>query len=126
MELVVAKRGPRLQPTPPDAILPVGAHLPGGGVITGIGPGGTYGMEFHGATMQDFVYRMLFMFGSVGPVRDRTGLTGRYDFRVLQVPASDEDPGFGFSVSDLGLEFKRGTEYRPVLVIDHVEKPTPN
>jgi uncharacterized protein (TIGR03435 family) len=83
-------------------------------------------MEFHGATMQDFAYRMLFLFGSVGPVRDRTGLTGRYDFRVLQVPAPGEDAGFGYSVTDLGLELKRGTENRPILVIDHVERPTPN
>jgi uncharacterized protein (TIGR03435 family) len=29
-------------------------------------------------------------------------------------------------LNDLGLKLKPGTEDRPVLVIDHVERPTPN
>ena len=57
---------------------------------------------------------------------DRTGLTGRYDFQVPRLETPGENGGYTSSVSDLGLELKRGTENRPVLVIDHIEKPIPN
>jgi len=96
--------------------------------MTGIGPKGSDGWDFHGATMQDLADRMLQSFLD-GPVRDRTGLTGRYDFQVRIVPTPGEERGYdydAYSLSDLGLELKRGTENRPILVIDHVERPTPN
>jgi uncharacterized protein (TIGR03435 family) len=124
-ELVVAKRGPRLKPAAPDAILPFGVKLESGGVLTGIGPRGADGWNFHGATMQDLAGAMLQVFFE-GPVRDRTGLTGRYDFKVPRVETPGENRGYSYSVAGLGLELKRGTENRPILVIDHVERPTPN
>jgi uncharacterized protein (TIGR03435 family) len=127
-ELAVSKRGPRLKPAASDAVLPVGMKLESGGVMTGIGPKGSDGWDFHGATMQDLADRMLQSFLD-GPVRDRTGLTGRYDFQVRIVPTPGEERGYdydAYSLSDLGLELKRGTENRPILVIDHVERPTPN
>jgi uncharacterized protein (TIGR03435 family) len=126
-QLVVAKRGPRLKPAVPGAILPVGVKLESGGVMTAINPRGADGWNFHGATMQDLADLMLQAFYD-GPVRDRTGLTGRYDFQVRIVP-TDEPRGYAyaaFTLSDIGLELKRGTENRPVLVIDHLERPTPN
>ena len=125
--LVVAKRGPRLKPPTPDANLPVGVRLESGGVATGIGPRGDDGWKFYAATMHDLADRMLQMFWD-GPVRDQTGLTGRYDFTVRIVP-TDEPRGYAYdayALSDLGLELKRSTENRPILVIDHLEKPTPN
>jgi hypothetical protein len=126
-ELVVAKRGPRLMPADPGAILPVGAKLPSGGVDTGIGPRRIGGWDLHGATMQDLAYLLNFLSNQFdGPVQDRTGLTGRYDFQVQRVETPDENQGYTYSVSHLGLELKRGTENRPILVIDHVERPTPN
>jgi len=81
-------------------------------------------MEFYGATMQDVAFRMQFSFGSDGPVRDRTGLIGRYDFRAFRVSALGEDTGFEYVIP--GLEFKRSTEKGTILVIDHLEKPTAN
>jgi uncharacterized protein (TIGR03435 family) len=60
---------------------------------------------YHGATMQDLADFLVIMSGRI-PVRDRTGLTGHYDFRIQQTPP--------------------GTESRPILVIDHIEKPTAN
>ncbi len=52
-ELVVAKRGPRLKPAAPDAVLPVGVKLASGDVETGIGPRGDGGWSFYGATLGD-------------------------------------------------------------------------
>jgi len=126
-ELVVAKRGPRLKPAAPDAILPVGPKLPSGGVMTVTGPGVKYGWDFYGATMADLANVLTgFMYQFDGPVRDRKGLTGRYDFHLARADTPGENMGSTVSVSDLGLELKRGTENRPILVIDHVERPTSN
>jgi uncharacterized protein (TIGR03435 family) len=124
-ELVVAKRGPRLKPADLKASLPPGVKLESGGVMTGIGPRGENGLNFHAATMQDLAAMMIQVYFD-GPVRDRTGLTGRYDFQVLRIPTPGENHGFAFDVAGLGLELKRGMENRPMLVIDHIEKPTPN
>jgi uncharacterized protein (TIGR03435 family) len=113
-----------LKAADPDAILPEGARLESGGVLTPM-PGKPTDWVFHRATMQDLAYRLTGIFFD-GPVRDRTGLTGRYDFSVPRVDTPGENRGYGYSVADLGLQLKRGTESRPILVIDHVERPTQN
>jgi len=124
-ELVAGKRGPRLKSADLKAPLPDGVKLQSGGVMTGIGPRGQQGWNFHAATMQDLADMMIQVYFD-GPVRDRTGLTGRYDFQTLRIPTPGENHGFAYDVSGLGLELRRGTENRPVLVIDHIEKPSPN
>ncbi len=81
---------------------------------------------FYGATMQDLTDFLCIMSGRI-PVRDQTGLTGRYDFSIRQVPISpDDNQVLSYHVDHLGLKVKPGTESRPMLVIDHIEKPTPN
>jgi uncharacterized protein (TIGR03435 family) len=64
-------------------------------------------------------------------VTDRTGLTGRYDFRLEYSPAFLEPGGAGPSLftaltEQLGLTLQAETAKLPVLVIDSVEKPTPD
>ena len=64
-------------------------------------------------------------------VTDRTGLTGRYDFRLEYSPAFVEPGGAGPSLftaltEQLGLTLQAETARLPVLVIDSVEKPTPD
>jgi uncharacterized protein (TIGR03435 family) len=64
-------------------------------------------------------------------VTDRTGLTGRYDFRLEYSPAFLEPGGTGPSLftaltEQLGLTLQAETVELPVLVIDSVEKPTPD
>ena len=64
-------------------------------------------------------------------VTDRTGLTGRYDFRLEYSPAFLEPGGGGPSLftaltEQLGLTLQAETIPLPVLIIDSVEKPTPD
>ena len=81
---------------------------------------------FYSATVQDLA-DFLTDTSKKTPVRDKTGLTGRYDFTLLQVPTGPgEDRVYNFPVNRLGLNLRMGTEIRPMLVIDHIEKPTPN
>jgi uncharacterized protein (TIGR03435 family) len=64
-------------------------------------------------------------------VTDRTGLTGRYDFRLEYSPAFLEAGAAGPSLftaltEQLGLALQAETVPLPVLIIDSVEKPTPD
>jgi uncharacterized protein (TIGR03435 family) len=65
-------------------------------------------------------------------VVDKTGLTGRYDFKLLwtadDAPAADGDPPTLFTAiqEQLGLKLEPAKEPVPVLVIEHVDLPTPN
>jgi uncharacterized protein (TIGR03435 family) len=68
-------------------------------------------------------------------VTDRTGLTGRYDFRLEYSPpfqqSSDAPAAAGPSlftalIEQLGLRLQPETIAGPVLVIDSVERPTPD
>jgi uncharacterized protein (TIGR03435 family) len=128
MELVIAKGGPRLKAADPGATLPQGVLLESGGVMTFIN-NGHGGWIFHGATIQDFAY-FLSGVSPGGPVRDRTGLTGRYDFTLRRDPEAPmtyyPEMLDALYLEGLGLKLKPGTEDRPDLVIDHVERPTQN
>jgi uncharacterized protein (TIGR03435 family) len=67
-------------------------------------------------------------------VADRTGLTGRFDFRLEYSPASLERdavasarPGLFTALSEqLGLTLQPETAALPVLVIDNIERPAPD
>lgn len=125
-ELVVGKRGPRLKAAVPGQAHPSGMQLPSGGVLVQTVDNGKQVKTYYGATMQDLADFLSIMSGRT-PVRDRTALTGRYDFTIQQLPLlADENHVYSYSVEHLGLQVKMGTENRPMLVIDHIEKPTPN
>ena len=64
-------------------------------------------------------------------VTDRTGLVGRYDFRLEYSPGfqelQDVRPSLFTALTEhLGLTLRPETVSLPVLVIDSIEKPTPN
>jgi uncharacterized protein (TIGR03435 family) len=66
------------------------------------------------------------------PVVDRTGLAGRYAFRLQwagrePLPGTDAAPSLFTAVQDqLGLRLEPSTDLVEALVIDGVEPPTPN
>ena len=69
------------------------------------------------------------------PVQDKTGLTGRYDFRLerpalggesAQPDASDLRPSIPSALEDLGLKLAPAMGEVETLVIDRVERPSGN
>jgi uncharacterized protein (TIGR03435 family) len=125
-ELLIGKRGPRLKKAVPPSSPPSGIKLPGGGVMVQTVENGAQVKTYYGGTMEDLANFLCIMSGKI-PVRDKTGLTGFYDFTIKQIPPSpDENHVYSYPVDHLGLQVKPGTESRPVLVIDHIEKPTAN
>jgi len=59
------------------------------------------------------------------PVEDRTGLTGEYDFNLLRLSTLG-DPGVDWNVRALGLRLVRIKVPTETIVIDHIERPSPN
>lgn len=94
------------------------------------------GFDFvaHECSMEDIVQMLAGQFGH--PVFDKTGLTGKYDFilryhgtQVSDRSADDMDPvpTLDIAIQDqLGLKLKPTKGTVPILVIDHIEKPSDN
>jgi uncharacterized protein (TIGR03435 family) len=125
-ELVVGKHGSKLKTSAPNADLPDGQKLPSGGVMVSTAIKHIHARVFYSATMQDLA-DFLTGLSRKTPVRDRTGLTGRYDFTLLEsIIVPSDDRLFTYPPDRVGLQVRMGTEIRPMLVIDHVEKPSAN
>jgi uncharacterized protein (TIGR03435 family) len=68
------------------------------------------------------------------PVIDKTGLTGKYDFQLQWTTNEDAETGpeanwpslFSAIQQQLGLKLEPGKGPVPVLVIEHVDKPSGN
>jgi uncharacterized protein (TIGR03435 family) len=74
-----------------------------------------------------------FVLGKAGhPVRDDTGLAGKYDMRIVkQASAGARTPptpeaSAGEIADQLGLQLKPSKGLVETLVIDHVGRPSPN
>lgn len=98
---------------------------------TGHGRGGQMERKFTNNSMSDFALGMQAYLDR--PVVDETGLPGRYDFTLKWTPdtspASEPDaaPGIFTAVQEqLGLKLEATKGPADVLVIDHVERPSPN
>jgi len=126
-DLIVAKGGPHLKPTAPGSAPPAGGKLPSGGVAVGEQAHGRTVWHYYSATMGDLV-QFLKIVSNRRSVQDKTGLTGHYDFTFQQIPEPlrGDDAINNFPIDHLGLKLRPGKESRPILVIDHIEKPTPN
>jgi uncharacterized protein (TIGR03435 family) len=115
--LVVAKSGPKLQPTKGD-------HFPGFRVRTGAGhlEGLNWSMPFLATMLQR----------ATGlPVADQTGIAGSYDIKLEFAPDTQPDSAlpslFTALRETLGLELKAQQVPEPILVIDHIDRtPTAN
>jgi uncharacterized protein (TIGR03435 family) len=83
------------------------------------------------ASMPDLA--LILQFRVDRPVIDQTGLKGRYDFKLqwstddAQTPRPDAPPGLFTAIQEqLGLKLDPVKSPADVLVIDHIEKPSPN
>ena len=126
--LEVGKKGALLKENKADDPDPVGGvKLTTGGWVLPYHRGETPRIRFVKVTMAEFVQ---FLSNSADrPVVDRTGLTGRYEFAVVQNDmgeASDPDPSVQWNVGDLGLRLVSTTAPREKLVVEKMEKPTEN
>jgi uncharacterized protein (TIGR03435 family) len=132
--LVTGKHGAKLTQTKPDATLPeTGMKLPSGGMMQGYGMGDLQKANtFSSATMADLAAFFSLSIGlSTGrPVVDRTGLTGKFDFALPKRDNGDStdepDPTELWDLEALGLKLEPMKVLSEVLVIDHIEKPSPN
>jgi uncharacterized protein (TIGR03435 family) len=119
--LSVVKSGPRLNPIePPDDQDPGNIHTAPGSIIADYAPI---------APLLDALSVQLDR-----PVVDRTGLTGRYTFALHFAPAqastnaqTESGPSIFTAIEDqLGLKLESTKTPIPVLVVDHIERPSAN
>ena len=126
-QLVVRKGGPNLKTAVQDGALPKGMALASGGVAVA-NPDTRYYEHFYRATMDDLVTYLTV--SSNRPIRNMTGLTGRYDFRLphIEEERSNEyqERVHNFLLGQLGLELKAGKGPGLDLIVEHIEKPAPN
>jgi uncharacterized protein (TIGR03435 family) len=110
-------------------------NLPGGGVLRVREDGDSPQIEenggqvdtYYNATTKDLTDFLSRVAGGRVPVRDKTGLTGRYDFTITSLPRNPDENGvYRYPLNHLGLAIKSGTEQRPAMVIDHIERPSAN
>jgi uncharacterized protein (TIGR03435 family) len=100
-------------------------------------------LNVHNATMGDFVHLMQSAVLD-RPVVDQTGLAGKWDFELKWTPDDSQFGGMGMRPpppsdapdappplftaiqEQLGLKLESGKAQVDVMVVDHVEKPSPN
>ena len=131
--LTVAKGGPKLTITTDKP------STPGNFIFRGLGR-----LMVTNSTMTDFCHGMQEAVMDK-PVVDQTGLTDRYDFNLNWTPDQSQFAAMGGNVpppntddpnappslyialqEQLGLKLEAGKAQADVMVIDHVEKPSPN
>jgi uncharacterized protein (TIGR03435 family) len=137
LALVLGKHGPNtrnLKEAQPDKTIPSGAlSILDGGKMIPLMPNKKRELTFFQTSMISLAAELTAL--SSVPVENRTGLTGKYDFVVPKredLPSqmgqtdgstNDQSP---WEVGELGLELKRVKLQTLGLVIDHVDRPSPN
>jgi uncharacterized protein (TIGR03435 family) len=143
--LVIAKNGSKLHEAKPGDTYPNGIKLatgPGGAGVMMMrgGPGGSFTITAQGVPLSSFIPQLS---GNSGrPIRDKTGLTGIYDFTLTysldqnasasppngQPPPTDATAPSIFTAiqEQLGLKLEPGKGPVEVIVIDRAEKPSGN
>ena len=131
-ELVVAKGGPKLQPTTApvdDQGQPIPNAAPAADVQA---RGGQHGLEFDAKSFTMKAIAGLLTSQVEAPVIDKTGLTGAFNF-TLQIgrewSANDPEsyPSIFTAIQEqLGLKLDSTKEAVPNLIIDHIQLPSEN
>jgi len=131
--LVVAKNGPKLHAANPSDKYANGlkgldgSSLSSGAAITGPGT-----IAIQGAPISTLV-KLLSNQNLEYSIVDDTGLTGIYDFKLEWTPDNGPSPTDGSTVSlftaiqeQLGLRLEVKRKPVEVIVVDHIERPSPN
>jgi len=135
--LEAGKNGPKLAETNPGELHPGARPMPGGGSLQREDVDGRMLVHYYGISVAQLIR---FVLGDAGrPIQDRTGLAGKYDVTIERpemVPvqitgspggtATDPPPSAAQIASQLGLKFEPAKGQVEMLVIDHVEGPSPN
>lgn len=134
--ITVAKDGPKLTEAPSDQAPPSGG-IPalGGGFLVPYHRGEKPKVGYYGVSMQTFAQQLRGMAG--GPVVDRTGLSGKYNFELTwlgldpdehegAISSDDPFPLSHWNLAAIGLKVERIQIPTEHIVIDHIEKPSPN
>lgn len=138
-ELIVVKGGSRIKEAVPReeaAFDPAwlngtkkdgeGFPVPPPGVTMYVSTGDRATLQGAGETMEQLTSTLAGQLSA--PVKDATGLTGKYDFTLRFIPGSlrpDQDPGLNLESAlpqQLGLTLRKTRGQVDVLVVDHVEK----
>jgi uncharacterized protein (TIGR03435 family) len=132
--LAVSKRGSHLQPAQPGETFPDGVKDldPEGGKVLSATPSNNNTMSFFNAHLADLAGIIGITSNSV--IQDQTNLTARYDFTIRRLEPRDVDgkrisdlqPSDFWDISATGLELKRAKIPSQNLIIDHIERPSPN
>lgn len=133
--LVVGKNGPKFKETNPGEPHPGARPLPRGGTFSREQNDDWMRLHYFGISIAQLAS---FELGDAGrTIEDQTGLAGRYDL-TIEMPGTEPGtqqggiamPGLGpsaFSIADqLGLKLEPAKGQVETLVIDHVERPSPN
>ena len=125
--LVVAKGDPKLTPSKPDPNAPTDSQTPVRGSVRWVDYDEA---AYTNSTMADLADGLAARLDR--DVINKTGLTGRYDFKVKPIPFQHYDPktsnventdfsGIVEGVKNLGLRLEPGKADTTVIVIDHIE-----
>jgi uncharacterized protein (TIGR03435 family) len=134
-DLVVAKGGPKIKPTPDDD--PTLIKGDDGKPMQGLTMFRRRGeINIQQETMAEFASLLATQPNAAGrPVIDKTGLAGVYTFTLhwssvnfINQPAQTDSDASIFTVlqEDLGLKLQPSTATLPVLIIDRLDRPTAN
>lgn len=128
-DLVVGKSGSKLKPAKPEGKLPGGEPDPPSVSLVAFGTDGAR-LTGNGSSIEQLVTSVSERLGV--PIRDRTDLTGLFDYdfvfaREDKVSDFGGPPVLATAIQeDLGLRLEKNKSQVQVLVVDHVAKPSPN
>jgi len=130
-DLVIAKGGPKLKRAEPDGEVALdGQPIEPGNSLSAYGTDGGTHLIGKSASMERLVYSLSGRLHA--PVLDRTGLTGPFDYNVVFSREDDPSdtggpPALITALQDeLGLRLEKTRSQVELIVVDHLEKPTPN
>jgi uncharacterized protein (TIGR03435 family) len=135
--LVVGKNGPKFKETNPGELHPGARPMPGGGTLSREENDDQMTVHYFGISIAQLARWVL---GARRPVEDKTGLTGKYDVTIERpipvdpqlggqqggISAPDPGPSAASIADQLGLKLEPAKGQVETLVIDHVERPSPN